>query len=136
MTKYELEAKYHIQCNWLDYNGIVTAIPKYWINEIRNTNNVELIDIKSDILSILIENKVIDIRQTTCKQTYMLAVKMKFDRPTSYYKWESSYYYATFDWEIISVILYQCTSETYLQSLQYKIIHRYFLANLICTLGI
>ncbi len=126
MTKQEIETNYHIQCNWLEYNGIVTAIPKDWINEIKNTNNVDFIGIKNDVLSILIDEKVVDIRQTTCKQIYSHAVRMKADRPTCYYKWEESYYYATFDWELINAIPYQCTSETYLQSLQYKIIHRFF----------
>ena len=34
--------------------------------------------------------------------------------------------FATFDWDQINVIPYECTSETYSQSLQFKIIHRYF----------
>ena len=38
--------------------------------------------------------------------------------PISYYKWESQYYYATFDWELINAVPYECTTETYLQSLQ------------------
>ena len=35
-------------------------------------------------------------------------------------------FFATFDWDQINVIPYECTSETYLQSLQFRIIHRYF----------
>ena len=45
------------------------------------------------------------------------------ERPTCYYKWESEYFYATFDRDLINVIPYECITETYLQSLQFKIIH-------------
>ena len=126
MTKNELETKYQIQCDFLFYNGIKTAIPKTWIDEIKNTRYIEQIDIDPDDLTVCVENKSLDIRQMRCKQIYLLAVEKLIERPTCYYNWESNYYYATFDWEIINIIPYQCTCETYLQSLQYKIIHHYF----------
>lgn len=126
MKKEELESKYFIQCDLMFYNGIITAIPNTWIKEIKNTSNIETIEISVDVMAIVVDNKMIDIKQVRCNQMYMLAIQRVIERPTCYYKWESSYYYATFDWEIINIIPYQCTSETYLQSLQYKIIHRYF----------
>ena len=46
-----------------------------------------------------------------------------------YFKWEADYYYASFDWELINMIPYECTTEIYLHSLQYKILHRYFPCN-------
>ena len=51
------------------------------------------------------------------------------ERPTCYYKWESEYFDANFDWDLINVIPYESTTETFLQSLQFKIIHRYFPCN-------
>ena len=43
-----------------------------------------------------------------------------------HFKWESEYFFATFDWDLINIIPYERTSDTYLQSIQYQIIHRYF----------
>ena len=60
-----------------------------------------------------------------------LGIRKIVERPTCYFKWESEYYYATFDWGLINAIPYECTTETYLQSLQFKIIHRYFPCNYI-----
>ena len=70
-------------------------------------------------------NKVI----TTNRSRSYLEINKIMERPTCYYKWESEYFYATFDWDLINVIPYECTKETYLQSLQFKIIHCYFPCN-------
>ena len=74
----------------------------------------------------MFKNKQMDLRQVKCSQLYWADVLKIVERPTCYYKWESEYYYATFDWELINSIPYESTAETYLQSLQFKIIHRYF----------
>ena len=74
----------------------------------------------------MFKNKQMDLRQVKCSQLYWADVLKIVERPTCYYKWESEYYYATFDWELINVIPYESTADTYLQSLQFRIIHRYF----------
>ena len=77
-------------------------------------------------LSIMLRKKAIDIRLATCRQLYWVETDKVTERPTCYYKWESEFYYANFEWSLINLIPYECATETYLQSLQFKIIHRYF----------
>ena len=77
----------------------------------------------------MLRKKAIDIRLATCRQLYWVEIDKVTGRPTYYYKWESEFYYANFDSSLINLIPYECTTETYLQSLQFKIIHRYFPCN-------
>ena len=50
-------------------------------------------------------------------QVYRSEINKIMERPTCYYIWESEYFYATFDWDLINVIPYECTTETFLQSI-------------------
>ena len=34
-------------------------------------------------------------------------------------------FFPSFDWDLTNIIPYECTSDTYLQSLQHNIIHQY-----------
>ena len=69
---------------------------------------------------------LITLRQVRCSQLHWADVLKIVERPTCYYKWESEYYCATCDWEFISATPYESTADTYLQSLQFRIIHLYF----------
>jgi len=126
MTKQQLEEKYNIRCDFLFYNGLQAAIPRSWLEKIHECNNVESIPVVQENLSVNINDKNVEIRKVTCKQLYWAEIERISQRPTSYYSWESNYYYASFDWELINMIPYECSTETHLQSFQYKIIHRYF----------
>ena len=127
MTKEELQIKYNIICDILFYNGIKSAVPRNWLEKIFSCNNLtDSIKQKPETLCVHFQGKTIDVRHATCNQFYWSEVEKNAQIPTSYFKWESYYYYANFDWEVINKISYECTTETYLQSLQFKIIHRYF----------
>ena len=125
MSQQELEAKYNINTDFLFYYGIKTAIPCRWLEIISSLSSMDE-HTSSPVLTVQIKGKQVDIRKVTCKQYYWSLVEDIAERPTSYFKWESYYYYASFDWIAINQIPYDCTSETFLQSFQYKIIHRYF----------
>ena len=62
-------------------------------------------------VKVKLGNKFVDIRKMTCSQIYWAEIKTISQRPTSYFKWESEYFFATFDWDQINVIPYECTSE-------------------------
>ena len=127
MTKDMLSQKYQITCDFFFYNGLKEALPSTWLEKIHAANNVHQIILESDkLLSLMFKNKQMDLQQVKCSQLYWADVLKIVERPTCYCKWESEYYYATFDWELINVIPYESTAETYLQSLQFRIIHRYF----------
>ena len=67
-----------------------------------------------------------DITKIKCKDFYWFLIQRKYVRPKALEKWEETYYYVQFDWKNIYSIPYLCCRETSLQSMQYKIINRYF----------
>ena len=131
MTKIQIETNYNVKCNFLYLNRLKAAIPKKWLEIIKSTElflfqsitaeNQEITNIK-----VRINNKSISLNNVKCNDLYWSEIINKGQRPTSYFKWESEYYYATFDWTQINMIPYKCARETSLQSLQYQIIHRFY----------
>ena len=91
------------------------------IIETIKSENQEILDI-----AIRIDHKNVNLKSAKCKELYWSEISKKGQRPTSYFKWESEYYYATFEWDEINIIPYKCCRETSLQSLQYQIIHRFY----------
>ena len=130
MSQETIKQKYKVTCDVLFYNGLRTAIPRSWLAKINDEINlVGIVANSEQPLTVIIKNNRIDLRRVTCSQVYWSEINKIMERPTCYYKWESEYFYATFDWDLINVIPYECTTETFLQSLQFKIIHRYFPCN-------
>ena len=130
MAQETITQKYKVTCDILFYNGLRTAIPRSWLAKINDEINlVGIVANSEQPLTVIIKNNRIDLRRVKCSQVYWSEINKIMERPTCYYKWESEYFYATFDWDLINVIPYECTTETFLQSLQFKIIHRYFPCN-------
>ena len=109
------------------YNGLRSSIPRRWLHLLATTNNIDKFIVeKPQLLMVKLSNKYVELRKATCRQFYWAEIQIISERPTCYFKWESEYFFATFDWDLTNIIPYECTSDTYLQSIQYKIIHRYF----------
>ena len=126
LSQQQFASKYNIPCETLFYNGIKTAIPRTWLDTLL-TSNIDTDKLQDpERLTLKLINGPVDIQNVTCKQFYWSEIAITTQPPTSYFQWESYYYFADFDWELINKIPYDCTSETFLQSFQYKIIHRYF----------
>ena len=127
MSQAQLMEKYKVPCDFLFYNGLRSSIPHRWLDLLATTNNIDKFIVeKPQSLMIKLSNKYVELRKATCRQFYWTKIQFISERPTCYFKWESEYFFATFDWDLINIIPYECTSDTYLQSIQYKIIHRYF----------
>ena len=127
MSQAQLMGKYKVPCDFLFYNGLRSSIPRRWLDLLATTNNIgKFIVKKPQSLMVKLNNKYVELRKVTCRQFYWGEIKIISERPICYFKWESEYFFADFDWDLINIIPYECTSDTYLQSIQYKIIHRYF----------
>jgi len=74
-------------------------------------------------------NSLKSVHKATTKNIYNLFVKGKKETPTALHKWEEEFSIDINDWKCIFQLPYSCTSDTYLQSFQYKIIHRIFPCN-------
>jgi hypothetical protein len=110
----------------LQYNSIVTAIPKKWLKTLKNYSDT-FIEIEDK--TVKIDGSYQPISTIRCKTLYRLLVKQKYVRSTSLEKWEENYYYVNFDWAELFKIPYKNCRETYIQSMQYQIILRYFPCN-------
>ena len=127
MSQAQLMGKYKVPCDFLFYNGLRSSIPRRWLDLLATTNNIDKFIVeKPQSLMVKLNNKYVELRKVTCRQFYWGEIKIISERKKSYFKWESEYFFADFDWDRINIIPYECTSDTYLQSIQYKIIHRYF----------
>ena len=93
---------------------------------IKSDDNVNDAPKEHNKLAVKLNNKNVEATKATCSQYYWSEISKITQRPSCYYKWESECYCASFDWDLINIIPYKCTSVTYLQSFQNKIIHRYF----------
>jgi hypothetical protein len=113
-----------VSLNQLEYNSLVSCIPSTWMKEVKSFTGSVFKDI--DDLLVKINNNYKYIGLITCKEFYWEFVNMKKVRSPALYKWEESYYFANFDWEEIYMIPFSNCRETYIHSLQYQIIHRYF----------
>ena len=71
---------------------------------------------------VKLSNKYVELWNATCRQFYWAEIKGVREIPRCYFKWESEYFFANFDLDLINIIPYECTSDTHLQTLQYKII--------------
>ena len=105
--RYTVSQKYKISCDVLFYNGLKQQYRVPGWKKIPAANNVHKIVLETDkLLLLMFKNKEIDLRQVKCRQLHWADVLEIVERPTCYYKWESEYYYATFDWDLIKLMLF------------------------------
>lgn len=130
-TVEQLQQDFNLTVDVLFYNSIKTAIPREWIRLIKqNVNCIAEFPLPINLnLNVKLGDKCKSLKHCTNKELYTEYIAKKSVRPTSYERWETEYFYANFDWNLITVIPYQCARETSLQSMQYQIINRYFPTN-------
>ena len=116
MSQAQLMRRYKVPCDFLFYNGLRSSIPRRWLDLLATTNNVDKFIVeKPQSLMVKLNNKYVELRKVTCRQFYWGEIKIISERPTCYFKWESEYFFADFDWDLINIIPYECTSDTCLQ---------------------
>ena len=124
--------KYGIKCNILRYQKLKLSVPKDWLTKIRTLaplhrgNNDMMLQYEQFNYQI---NSLKSVHKATTKNIYNCFVKGKKETPTALNKWEEEFSIDINDWKCIFQLPYSCTSDTYLQSFQYKIIHRIFPCN-------
>jgi len=122
-TLNKLNQDFHTRINVMEYNSLISAIPRTWKQMITNNKIVITNEIE---LKVKIKKVEKCINTITCKEIYWELISKLTDRPTAFAKWEELYYYVNFEWEHILRLPYNVARETSLQSLQYQIINRYF----------
>ena len=119
----EINNEFNTTVNLMDFNSIKSAIPKKWRKMLTNSNFCRGDEMN---LQVKICNKMKDVSTIICKEIYWEFIDRKQCRPTAVTKWEEIYYYVNFEWQYIYTLPYKVARETYLQSLHFQIINRYF----------
>ena len=124
MNLAKLREKYpQLRINFLRFQSIKNAIPSSWKNMIRSDpRGVLNPEEKKCCLINIHENKTICLKSLRSHHIYNALLDRRI--PTAQRKWEEE----GFDikcWEHVYTVPYKCTSSTKLQSLQYRILHRY-----------
>jgi hypothetical protein len=121
----ELFRKYNKKINYLNLLQLIKSIPSKWIQHIKNEDKYE--ELQENELYLETEYSRIKIRNVECKIIYSFLIEKKMKQLNCILKWEREFNFEEIDetmWKDIFKNPYICTRSTYIQSIQYKIIHR------------
>ena len=120
----ELRYRYPgVRIDFLTYEALKRAIPQYWKQILMDTPHMPLSENeRRDAPVIYIKGQKCGIDELRSKELYILETVSR--TPKAVLRWEELGY-SDMEWEHTFVIPYRCTKSTQLQSLQYRIIHRY-----------
>ena len=113
----EFEKKYNIKTNFVEFYGILSAIPNRWKSRIEGSSKLDNI-----------ENKLVDKvkkEPKSCKFFYNLFLEdNKVLSLSSRNKWEIDLNIQIEDWNAIYSMPFIITRNSFLQNFQFKIVHR------------
>ena len=115
------------QIDQMNWNSIISAIPKEWKIKLKNTVDMaQLIElIKMDTIYIFRDKKPKQIIKITSKYIYQILVAKKQMPPRAIDKWRDIFpFLENFEWKEIYELPYRIIKEPYLQSFQYKLLNR------------
>ena len=120
----DLNEKFSTHLNIMSYNSIKHAIPLKWKKTLKNSKTV-IID---DTVKVKLNNKSSLLTAITNRSVYWHLINKIGKTATACLKWEDTYN-TKFDWNEIFLIPYKITQESFLQNLQYQILHRFYPCN-------
>ena len=125
-TKEAIESQYNTTIRQMEYNSLLHAIPA----ECRDVIRQSKVCIDEKILTFVkLKGKLYDISNVQCKQIYQAFVSNITQSPTAIGKWNEKYTLDHDIWTYFFKLPFDVCCDTELQSLQYKIIHRFFPCN-------
>lgn len=125
-TKEAIELHYNSTIKQMDYNSLLQAVPLKCREVIRQNDVCYDIDI---LHHVKLEEKLYDINNVKCRQIYKAFVSRIIQSPTATRKWNEMYDIDQDTWAYYYKLPFYVCCDTELQSLQYKIIHRFFPCN-------
>ena len=126
LSERNINTKYNIQLKTLEYNSLKCAIPSKWKKLIKENSN-GITDTIIDHDCKLTYNKMTkQLMDVTTKEAYKMLLLKKGRRPTSKTKWSETELLQIDkdDWPNIYESAFKRTTDTKLQTFQFKITHR------------
>ena len=122
LTFEQLKTQYAVKTNFVEYYGLVSAIPDIWKKTISDHGRLDIIE--NDIVEKLKNDK------KPCKYFYQLFLeKIKENPLRSQNKWSDALCVKIDDWGKIYSMAFQATKNTKLQNFQFKLLHRIVYTN-------
>ena len=128
LNRAQIEHKYNIIVNWMDYNSLIHAIPRSWKQKVKG-QDVQCYLQTDYCKMVFIQDIAHNISTLRCKDFYWEFISLIDSVPCSELKWSEYFGLNVINWEDYYVIPYNVCRETFLQSFQYKIQHRYYPCN-------
>ena len=127
-SKAALEAKYNLNIKQMDYNSLIHAIPAEWKRSVIGTTPPE--DLKSNGEIYIVNSSHIKIlKDMYSKDFYWNFIEKIRKKPKAEEKWNKYIEMENDNWSDYHIAPYIITRDTALQSMQYKIIHRFYPCN-------
>jgi hypothetical protein len=126
LSEKNINSKYNLNIQTLEYNSLKSAIPSKW-KKILKDKKLEIKDIVVENECQLNLNKMTkQIMDITTKEAYKMLLASKSQRPTSEKKWRETELLQIDedDWPNIYECAFKLTTDTKLQTFQFKITHR------------
>jgi hypothetical protein len=124
-NKMYLENKYEVTIKQMQYNSLISAIPKDWKKMITNDNNINNYVVFKEC-KVNIKDCRKKVEETTTRDIYHEILLNKVERPTSENTWQENVG-LNFDenaWANIYTRPYSLTRDSKLIAFQYKVTHR------------
>ena len=116
----ELKQKYpELRVNCLGYQGLVCSIPAKWRRLVRGSNY--RCAQGNEPIQCMFGDAVFPLTELRSRHAYSLLIENR--KPAAEQRWEREGYFV--NWRKIYEVPYGCTMSTRLQSLQFRVLHRY-----------
>ena len=122
----DFNARYNINCSFLDHMRIRQAIPSPWRRYLAITNTHPDINTSSIPFYITDGDRNLNMLKAPSKDIYWICISnlTRNHQPSCIQKWESIYDIDPGIWPQLFVASFRACRETRLQSFQYRVIHR------------
>ena len=119
LTINALNHLYNVNIRIMQYNSLLSSIPKEWKRLLRQAKKIDNIEENIVVKLNMITKSIFEIET---RDVYWELIGRVCQRPSAAAKWEEIYDLIHFDWENIFCIPFHVARESSLQSFQYKIV--------------
>ena len=117
----------NITVNPLSYMGYCRTIPKHWKDALVGSVMLTAEE-RSEKVTVTIKGKMVALELLKCGYFYTIQIRKSEVTPTAQTRWIQDGYDLD-NWQQVYRRAFRTTSSTKLQSLQFRIVHRYFPVN-------
>jgi hypothetical protein len=124
LTERNINTRFNILLKNLEYNSLISAIPHNWKKTIKNEYKKLPTIVPNQNCTLTLNKMTKELTEITTKEIYSTLLEKISKRPTSEQKWLDTELLDVNDWTHIYQSAFKLTTDTKLQTFQFKITHR------------